>query len=287
MTKNEDKHPNFYLEGYKMFENRLSDENSRNFAYQLLYKWYFHWIKIAAKFCELPKSAIEYHAINRTWGRVREILESENKTVKFDGWNNIFKNMAHYRDPIAHKLSGDPPSEKEILKWRHSAENFPKFLTNPIRNYRKSLPTVKMANHLAELVEKYIWRADSLLREYGKEDIPFVLHDPYAFDDSFDYSDLPDVIKRLKTKIRKIDNITKYSLNDISDIIKIVEFISIFRGREYTYIEKSVCPKCGGEIQETSSYYGGNEMDPEPTGLTYRVGCNKCDYTLNVETIDL
>jgi hypothetical protein len=56
--------------------------------------------------------------------------------------------------------------------------------------------------------------------------------------------------------------------------------------RETILLRFGICPKCGGKIVDTQKEIAGGPEEP-PSAIYVRTGCEKCDYTLNEETIDI
>jgi ribosomal protein S27AE len=87
----------------------------------------------------------------------------------------------------------------------------------------------------------------------------------------------------LKQKLATASTAEDLDRADLDNLINLVKIISKIRGREEILLRQSICPKCGGKIVETQKGFGHPDTS---FGMTYRVGCEKCDYTLHKETID-
>jgi uncharacterized protein with PIN domain len=95
-------------------------------------------------------------------------------------------------------------------------------------------------------------------------------------------------VKTLPEILENIKNLEDTKRSDLESLIQLVKIVNNFKGREEVLLRFSVCPKCGGKIEETEHYVGGDTEDqPEPTGVYIRVGCQKCDYLIHDDIIDI
>jgi len=133
--------------------------------------------------------------------------------------------------------------------------------------------------------EHYITEAKIILSEFG-ENTPYAVCDELEFLEDA-YQQLPILMTYLKRRIQlsKLENI---EVMDLENLIKIVKIVSNFKGNEETLMSNGICPKCGGEIKETQTYFGGGtEYQPEPDGIFIRIGCQKCDYEVYQDIINI
>lgn len=127
--------------------------------------------------------------------------------------------------------------------------------------------------------------AEWIIQEYGEKP-PYAAKPDYSAElEEYPYQQLSELVQALQERLKNIAKLEDIERTDLEKLIQVVKLVSHFRGKEGVLLRYSVCPKCGGKIKETQRYFGGTCDDPEPDGLHYRVGCEKCDYELNSETI--
>ena len=90
--------------------------------------------------------------------------------------------------------------------------------------------------------------------------------------------------KLLNIKKKGIEGVIT-NLSDLKIIIESIEKKERIDGEKWAMVGRNICPKCGSKIKQTQTNFGGNEDDPEPDGIYYRVGCEKCDFYLEEDTI--
>jgi len=117
--------------------------------------------------------------------------------------------------------------------------------------------------------------------EYGKK-TPHIASIGYLMkQDEVEYQDFLDLLKALETKLNHFGELKDVERSDLENLIRTVRISSILQAREELLIEYGVCPSCGGKIVESEKYVGGGtENQPEPNGIVYKVGCEKCDYEI-------
>lgn len=59
----------------------------------------------------------------------------------------------------------------------------------------------------------------------------------------------------------------KFDFDEMTILLELCKYITGFRVTEHIFLEKSKCPACGGNIEQTP----------------YRIGCDKCDYFTHEE----
>lgn len=101
------------------------------------------------------------------------------------------------------------------------------------------------------------------------------------------YEELKGFAKILEQTLVQVKGEEGVERSTLSNLITVVQIIGTSRGKEETLLTFSLCPKCRGKITETQNEFGGDECNPEPTGIFYRVGCEKCDYVVHTDTINI
>jgi hypothetical protein len=129
--------------------------------------------------------------------------------------------------------------------------------------------------------------ADWLIQEYGETTPHVAKSDSSIFTGKESYAELKELVEASKKWLNGASEMGELQHSDLNNLISLIRIISRIRGKEETLLSYSVCPKCGGKIVETQREFGGSEYRPEPTGFICRVGCEKCDYELYRETIDI
>jgi len=264
------------------------DEFTNRFCYEILYDFIWEILVEAAQVCKIDKSKLEYSNLRRTWGELRSRLSSVTTHKESIIWDKLINDISSFRHKYAHFIiSKVEPTIDELKKWRDDSTNFLSWFRRIIPKYIEKLPSFQAALTLYQSLDEYFFRVKDIIADYGEEDIPHLMEGVYLFD-QFKYQDLQSIFKTLKSKIGEIDDITNLPLDVFQELVKFIEFVGLFSGREYSYLESSKCPKCGDKIGETQHYLGGgSEWDPEPSAVYYKVGCEKCDYTVHEETIDI
>lgn len=232
-------------------------------------------LKIAVTYFECDKKLMMNHGLLTRWNFIKIRLQTEVKDC--DQWDDIFTKLNEYRNQVEH---GDEifPKKKELKDLRDKIPEFQKWIITNSRQFFKKIKNLSFKDRFYSEYEWIIREADALLHEFGDDP-----HISFEFDSRWNnVSVLKDAMKE---KLTQVDKIKEIEYDDLNNLLQLKELISLFRGREDMLLHQSRCPKCGGKITSTNTSFGGTPDDPEPDGIYYRVGCEKCDYYLDSDTI--
>ena len=284
MTEKKDDHHSRLLE---LFDNLgLKDIYERRVAYKPLYEYFQKLIlEIGVRLCGLNQNSLRIAHLKTRWENIKYCLGYiEDPRV----WEDLINKVNNIRQKVEHNDYYDP-KQNELIEIRNKAPKFKEWIIRVAKEYYKKWKskdfTFKEAFY--HLSNRYIEEAEWILQEYGKNP-PYAATSDYALDlEEYSYPQLSELTVVLKKRLKKVAKLEDIERSDLEILIQIVKIISHFKGKEEILLRYSICPKCGGKIKETQRYLGGTYDDPEPDRIYYRVGCEKCDYVLHSEIIDI
>jgi len=280
MTEKRDDHYSRLLE---VFDNqRLSDIYERRVAYKPLYEYFQKLIlEIGVTLCGLNQNTLKTSHLKTRWENIKYCLEYTEDTKI---WEDIVNEVNNIRQKVEHNDYYDPKPER-LIEIRKKAPEFKEWIISVAKEYyiKSEDFTLKVAFY--RLSNWYIKEAEWMLQKCGANPPPAAKLDyPMELEEN-SYQQLYDLAKQLQERLRNIAKPEDIEPSDLEKLIQIVKIVSHFKGKEEILLKHSICPKCGGKIKETQGYFGGTYDDPEPDGVYYRVGCEKCDYEVHSETI--
>jgi len=279
MTQNEDQ----YSKRLDIFDNfELDDILVRRYACKPLWDYFQKIIlEVGVDLCDLHPNSLKISHLKTRWENIKYCLEYVGDP---EIWDETINEMNKIRSKVEHDDEYDPKKER-LLVLRTKAPEFKEWIIRNAQEYYKQSNDFTLKESYYHLSKRYIDIAKFIIYEYGS-DSPHTAKLDYL-NDPDKYSQIPDLIETIQTRLKKIAKLEDIERLDLENLIKIVEIISDFKGKEHVLLSFSVCPKCGGKIKDTNQYFGGTEYDPEPDGLVYRVGCEKCDYEIHSEVINI
>lgn len=278
MVEQDDKCP-LILKTFDKLE--LDTIHERRMAWKPLHDYYMKIIKEAGiKFCNLDETSITMTALNTRWKNIKNCLEYIEDPKS---WDQTLNTLHKIRVKVEHKDDYDPKKES-LLKIREDAPKFTDWILKVSRAYYLQSKDYTFIDAFYKESRHYIRHANIILGEFG-EKTPYVVHDEFdLLEDT--YQQIPTLKHFLEDRIQ-VSKLEDIKVSDLENLIKIVEIISNFKAKEENLISSYICPKCGAKIEETQQPFGGSEDDPEPDGVYCRIGCEKCDYIIETETIYL
>ena len=98
------------------------------------------------------------------------------------------------------------------------------------------------------------------------------------------YPEIKELLNLAKNMLKDSNFSKDLTADELRILFKLIEVVSRIDTAESICISFDVCPKCGDKIEESEiPLYHHYEDESEPYAVKYRVGCKKCDYTLNEE----
>jgi len=255
------------------------------FTYIPIYDCYWYFLIAAANSCEIDQSKLNYANLRQSWNEIRERLEKYTPNAAFQRWNQIINEISGFRNIFAHNPTKKAPTIDQIKKCVSSIKSFSEWLPEILDTYIQNLPSYQAALTFNGVIENYIWQAGFIYLEIGDKVTPRIVKDNYLFTDLFDYHELPKRIEEVRKIMEQLIHITELTQPSFEKIIQLLRYISLLEGSYHANIELYKCPVCDGMIEETSIGYGDTPDDPEPTGISIRVGCDTCDFSIMEDTI--
>jgi hypothetical protein len=273
---------NFSLMLKTFDELKLDNIHERRMACKPLHDYFIILIRfVGVNLCELEESIVKMSSLKTRWENIKNCLEYVDEP-KY--WDEIVDNLHKIRVKVEHQDYFDP-SKEILLNIRKETPNFKEWIIKASGDYKLQSKNYTFIDTFYKHSNHYINEAKIILSEFG-EKTPFAVRDEFEFT-SDTYQQLPILMEYLQKRIQlsKLQNI---EVEDLENLIKIIKIVSNFRANEETLMSTGVCPKCGGDIKETQTYFGGGtEYQPEPDGVFIRIGCQECDYEIEQDTFNI
>jgi hypothetical protein len=231
----------------------------------------------------LDKNSLGIYHLKTRWENIK-ILLSYIEEPK--AWDDLVNEMNNIRQRVEHDDYYDPRPE-ELKKIRGKLPGFKEWILHVGREYYKKSKNLTFKQSFYRILAHHVREADWLIQEYGETTPHVAKSDSSIFTGKESYAELKELVEASKKWLNGASEMGELQHSDLNNLISLIRIISRIRGKEETLLSYSVCPKCGGKIVETQREFGGSEYRPEPTGFICRVGCEKCDYELYRETIDI
>lgn len=254
------------------FDNQAKNtKHSRRASVNYLWDAYMNLLfEVGIKLCGFYKESLDSVHLSRRWIQIKKPLSIVGDP---ESWDYLIKKLNGIRQRVQHNSNFDPKIN-DLNKIREKAPEFKEWTIKIGKEFFKKSKNFTFKDRFHSEYEWAIRDAELLLHIFGED--PYI---SFKFDSRWDeISNLKDVMKE---RLTQIDRIKEILFEDLSNLLHLKELISIFSGREDMVLHLNRCPKCGGNIINTTQYFGGNRDDPEPNGFHYRVGCEKCDYYLD------
>lgn len=263
-------------------ELKLDNIHERRMACKPLHDYFLQLIRFTGiNYCDMKESFINMASLKSRWENIKNCLEYIDDPKP---WDWIVDGLHRIRVQVEHHDHYDPKKEK-LLKIRDEAPKFKDWILKVSMDYHLQSKNYTLIDTFHKHSVHYITEAKVILSEFG-ENTPYAARDEFEFFEDT-YQQLPILIQYFKKRIQ-LSNLENIEVADLENLIKIIKIVSNFRENEETLMSNGICPKCGGEIKETQTHFGGGtECQPEPDGIFIRVGCQKCDYELHQDTINI
>jgi hypothetical protein len=268
---------------------KLNNIPARRTAYKPLYDYFQKLLmEIEVEFFNLKQETLQTYQLNTRWAIIKDNLiyiEEPNFIEESKNWDKLIQDIYNIRNGVEHNDYYDPKKDK-LEDIRLKAPDFTKWLVRAAKEYYKISTNFTFKQSFYIMSNRYLYEAEGIFEEYG--DIPpYVLNSDYSIElGNSPYQQLSELVIGLRERIKK--KLEDVERDDLEKLIQLVKIIYNFKGKEQVLRQFYICPRCGGKIKETESYYGGNtEEKPEPDGIHIRVGCQNCDYSIDDKFIYL
>ena len=225
---------------------------------------------IGTKFFESDKKLLMKYGMKTRWDFIKIRLKP---IVSCKEWDHIIYTLDDIRNKVEHN-DDFSPNINDLQNFRAEISKFQKWIVDSGKDFFKKSKNLTFKDRFHSEFEWVIREAEALLHEFGDE--PYI-----SFKLDTRWSNISILKDTMKERLMQVDKIKEIEYDDLSNLLQLKELISLFRGREDMVLHLNRCPKCGGNIINTTQHFGGTRDDPEPDGFYYRVGCEKCDYYLD------
>ncbi|MFW9888234.1 MAG: hypothetical protein ACFFER_08635 [Candidatus Thorarchaeota archaeon] len=239
-------------------------------------------LEVGVQLCGLPRELLADMHLNSRWRKLSPVLSM---VCSIDEWNETIASLNRIRSKAAHNDYHVPPTQA-LKQIRKRAIEFREFMLVAGKEYYRQAQGFTLAQKLFWLSAGYARRAKSILSRYG-EKIPLFAERDLIRGDEHLFRRLLPLVKRIEVRAKKITSVNDITTEDLDDLVDIARETERLDAREWAYIEHNKCPICGNDIVETQESLGRTMDDPEPRAIKWRIGCDKCDYEIASETIDL
>jgi hypothetical protein len=251
----------------------------KRMALQPLYDYFQLLVLHVSSQVDFDEKIISKMMIKQRWKYVSsKLLLVDNNLER---WNEIINILNQSRQHVAHN-DLEVPNIKNLDKVRLQAKKFKTWLFETAKKYQESKKsytfTTAFISHIDGLymsllfIQEQIHRGD---RDYIKKtsNLEFL-------------NNVDNVIKDYKKRFDKPD-VRELEIEDLQLLLNMRQLDAEWNSREYALLALDKCPMCNSNIKETQKDLGIDYGDGSPTSIKYRVGCEKCSYTLNEEVIDI
>jgi len=233
-------------------------------------------LSIGETFCHIDRKTLIKYGLKVRWDFIKVKLQSVDSCEE---WDKIIYPLDENRHRVEHNDNYIP--DKKILdKIRRESSNYKKWLEKTGSEYFKISKNFTFKESFYQNLKIYVKECEMLVEKFGKE--PYI---SYLLEDVWEQ--IPVQLDQLHKRLEKLNKLKEITPSDLENLLILVKIISKFEAREDILLKHYICPKCGGEIVEDNIPFGSSPEDTEPNGIYYRVGCNKCDYYIDSDTIYL
>ncbi len=261
----------------------LDDEYQRRVAVKPLYDYFQRLLlEVGNQLCGLYRRSLENCHLEARWTAVKSSLEM---IENFAQWDKLVSTIHNARMSSEHNdyLS---PSKHALLYVREQAVEFANLVLDIGQKYHRQSQGFTLVQEYAAVSRWYVGQAGKILAQLG-ENPPFCVKEDSEFlGNENPYRKLKTLANTLDSRSRDIRSIEGLDKEDLRNLIELTRLVERVDASENLLLDQSTCPKCGGNIVETENYVGGPDEE-EPHAIFYKIGCDKCDYVLDTETIGL
>ena len=272
-----------FSELLKVFDElKLTSIHERRMACKPLHDFFQILLKeVGVALLGLDKNSLSVYHLKTRWENIKIHLSYVEDPKAWDGLVNEMNNI---RQRVEHDDYYDP-KPGDLKKIREKLPEFKEWIFRVGRRYYEKSKNMTFKQLFYRMLAHHTREASGLIQDYG-EKTPHVAKSDYSiFTGKESYAELKELVKVSEKRLDSVSEAEEVQHSDLQNLINLIKIISRIKGKEETLLRYSVCPKCGGKIVESQRQFGGSEYHPEPDGFVYRIGCEKCDYELNRETI--
>lgn len=283
MSKSFEEYLKEILKGFDLID--LGTKYYRRLAVKPLYDYcQIVVLEVAVHLCGSDRNSLKSCHLKTRWNIIKnylEVIESPSK------WDSTILELYGLRSKVEHNDYYEP-DKAALTRIRKFAPEFYNWILKVGRQYNEKIGKLPFVKNFLITSELYLGKVDWILHVYG-EQIPYSgKGDIVISGEEHPYRRLKPLSENLRLRILEIRNIDNLKKEDLDNLVELVKLVERLDAQENLLLQSNTCPKCGGKIVETRrKILGGNPEDPIPYAVSYRVGCEKCNYELTSETINI
>ena len=240
-------------------------------------------LEIGVHFCGLNRNSLKHYHLKTRWDIVKSCLEQIGDATRWDESVHALHNMRSSIEHTDYKV----PSKTALLQIRERIPEFKDWILKAGKQYYKESKGFSFIKKYSLLSRWYIGRADWMINQFG-EKTPYCLEGEIVLpSEKHPYIKMKPLRDSLESRNREVVGINDLTQRDLDELVELVTIVERLDARESVLLQQNVCPKCGGKITSTHRGVGGSSDDPVPSAIIYRIGCEKCDYVIHSDTIDV
>lgn len=274
MDKNK---PDLFLRHLSFFDSLpKNDVLSRRCACKPLYEYFMKLIFVVGKeLLYLNKDSLKISHLLTRWKDVEVSLRSVDNP---DEWDKLIKKINKIRSKVEHNDDYDPQIN-DLTDIREKALEFQKWIIQKGTDYHKNHVNFTFTQTFILNLRLTLNKAEYIMDLFEESKFELSMENEW-------YEELSVLYKRLIDREKEIIKGNKVKSLDLNDLMRLTRIIFFFEGKEYALLSKNICPVCGGNIRNTQKQYPSSDEEP-PSEIYYRVGCDKCNYIVHDETINV
>ena len=261
----------------------LDVDYQRRVAVKPLYDYFQTLIlEVAVRFCGQNRNSLKNCHLKTRWEIVKSSLRIIEDPTK---WDNLVESIHNIRSKVEHN-DYKIPKKEALLQIRQLAPSFKDWILRVGKQYHRESSGFSFIQKFLLTSDWYIKETDRMLDIYGEKP-PYLIEGDVFMEEEHSYERMKSLKDYLESRIQEIDGINDLVSDDFDNLIDLIRIIEHLNAKEDVLLKYSICPKCGGRIIETERAVGGSLDDPMPSAIIYRGGCERCDYEVHSETIQL
>ncbi len=268
-------------------EFSLKNEVLRRALFFIIYDFYMNVLWNSKDSIDLNEEMKINDGLKNRWRLVLASLSriiGKNESKK---WNRLIISLFSTRNSVTH--SDKVPTEAKLLEFRKEAKEFDKWIKWSGMKYSALQGTSTNIHLMKKYLILYNILAEIIISRYGSE-LPFISKklDDTSIDILIRYEELKKIITHIKEKTIITDSVT---LQEITILPELSQFISSFHIIESLLILDYICPNCGGKLIEKlrpgSEIFLGAEDDQELKLEKFEtLSCDKCVWWIRWSDFD-
>ena len=263
----------------------LDEKYQRRVAAKLLYDYFqMLTLEVAVNHCDLTRASISNRDLGARWKIVTDRLRLVEDPKQ---WDRSIEELSNMRDRVEH-IDYEYPKKSSLERIRGVAPDFANWIIKAGKEYYKKSSGWSFIQKFVLVSQSYIAQAEWMLHMYGEEPPYSTKSDIVLPGEDLPYKGLATLKNNLDIRTRELDKTEKLKNEDIDNLVDLIREVERLDAKESILLTLNICPKCGGKVVETQENITNENLeDPEVYAINYRIGCEKCDYVLESETIDL